>query len=357
MNTAKLKSGYTTGACAAAAAGAAAYLLAGRPAPATITIALPEGGVATLPIAYCKGDSRAATAAVVKDAGDDPDITHGATIEVTLRVLAAGDIMFAAGPGVGRITKPGLALPPGEPAINPGPRQMISAAIRAVTALPVAVTVSIPGGEIMAARTFNPRLGVAGGLSILGTTGIVRPFSMQAIRETIRCALSVAAAAGITDVILTPGNLGRRAAQRHCRPAPDQVVEVSNEWGFAVDALRAYPFRAMLAIGHPGKLAKLANGEWDTHSARSGSALPVVRSWLALEQAHRAPDAATVEALFAALPPAQAAAAANRGAESIRLAIVQRTEQRLEVAVMLTDLAGNVLGRAGDNYFRKNRNA
>lgn len=345
MNAAKLKSGYTTGACAAAAAGAAACLLAGRPAPATITIALPEGGQAILPIAYCKGDSHAATAAVVKDAGDDPDVTHGATIEVTLRVLAAGDIMFAAGPGVGRITKPGLALPPGEPAINPGPRQMIGAAIRAVTALPVAVTVSIPGGEILAARTFNPRLGVAGGLSILGTTGIVRPFSLQAIRETIRCALNIAAAAGVTDLILTPGNLGRRAALRHCRPAADQVVEVSNEWGFAVDALRDYPFRTVLAIGHPGKLAKLANGEWDTHSARSGSALPIVRSWLPLESDDRVSEAATVEAFFAALPPVLAGDIARRGAESIRLAIVQRTAHRLKVTVMLTDLAGHVLGQ------------
>ena len=174
------------------------------------------------------------------------------------------------------MTKPGLAIPPGEPAINPVPRRMIREAVREVTPRGVRVTISIPGGGELARKTFNPRIGIVGGLSILGTTGIVRPFSCSAIRETLRCTLNVAAAAGIRAPVFVPGHIGERAARAHFRVADEQIVEVGNEWGFVLDEALGRPFSALLILGHPGKLAKLTAGDWDTHSGRSGSALPVV---------------------------------------------------------------------------------
>lgn len=341
------RTGLTTGSCATAAAAAAAQMLIGEPPPKQVEIDLPEGGVARLHIASCEGSRLCARAAVLKDAGDDPDITDGVTVEVSLRIMDKGDLTFVAGPGVGRVTKPGLALSPGDPAINPVPRRMIANAIRKSTSQPIEVTVSIPGGEILAHRTFNSRLGIQGGLSILGTTGIVRPFSLKSVQETIRCSLSVAFASGVRAIVLVPGNMGRRAAHRMFCLTEEQVVEVSNEWGSSVDALTARPFTAVLALGHPGKLAKLTVGDWDTHSARSQSAVPAVRSLLPDDLASIVPDSETVEALLDAIPTSRLRAVGNCVAEAIRNAISSHC-QDIPVAVILTNLKGDVTGHAGD---------
>ena len=214
------------------------------------------------------------TAAVRKDAGDDPDVTHGLEVRVRLSWDDArlhGHATFVAGEGVGTVTKPGLQVPPGEPAINPVPRQMILAAVREITARGVRVEISVPGGREIAAKTFNPRLGIEGGLSILGTTGIVRPYCTRALRDALKCTLDVAAACRVTAPVLVPGNIGARAARRHFSLRDEQVIEVGNEWGFVLDLLSRHAFRAVMLLGHPGKLAKLAAGQWDTHSSRSGS--------------------------------------------------------------------------------------
>ena len=346
-SSASARNGYTTGTCAAAAAAAAARVLAGQSPLQQVEIELPEGGVACLPIRSCEGSRLCARASVVKDAGDDPDITDGVTIEVTLRIMADGDLTFVAGPGVGSVTKPGLALSPGEPAINPVPRRMIANAIRKTIRQPVEVTVSIPGGEALASRTFNPRLGISGGLSILGTTGIVRPFSLKSVQETIRCSLSVAFASGARRIVLVPGNMGRRAAHRMFSLAEEQVVEVGNEWGFAVDALKAHSFESLLALGHPGKLAKLTVDDWDTHSSRSRSAVAAVRSILPDDLVSIASDAETVEALFEAIPGNMARAIGDRVAEAVVSAIRRRLVE-LPVAVILTNLKGDAIGQAGE---------
>lgn len=347
MFPASARTGYTTGTCATAAATAAVQVLAGQPPPPQVAIELPEGGMACLPIRSCEGTRLWARAAVVKDAGDDPDITDGVTVEVTLRIVPKGDLTFVAGPGVGRITKPGLALNPGEPAINPVPRRMIANAIRKVTGQSVEVTVSIPGGETLSARTFNSRLGIHGGLSILGTTGIVRPFSLKSVQETIRCSISVAFASGVRAIVLVPGNMGRRAAHRMFHLVEEQVVEIGNEWGFSLDALKAHPFTTVLALGHPGKLAKLTAGDWDTHSARSHPAVAAVRSLLPDDLVSIAPDAETVEALFDAIPNDRARAIGERVADAIRQTIRNRHAD-ITVAVVLTNLKGDLTGCAGD---------
>ncbi|MDH5509291.1 MAG: cobalt-precorrin-5B (C(1))-methyltransferase CbiD, partial [Nitrospinota bacterium] len=170
-----LRTGYTTGACASAAAKAAAMILMGQQAPNRVEIVLANGESAEMEIVDTALTRTGATAAVVKNAGDDPDITHGARIVAEVSWMDDGDIRFEAGEGVGTVTRRGLSMPPGEPAINPGPRKMIAMALRDVTDKPILVRVSIPGGRELAPKTFNPRLGVEGGLSILGTTGIVRP--------------------------------------------------------------------------------------------------------------------------------------------------------------------------------------
>lgn len=344
------REGYTTGACAAAAAKAAARVLMGGDAAAQEVISLPDGARITLPIVYARPVEGGVEAAVVKDAGGDPDVTNGALIVATLSPVPDGDVLFAAGEGVGTVTKPGLSVPPGEPAINPVPRRMIAGAVREVTPQGVSVTISIPGGRRLAEKTFNPRLGIEGGLSILGTTGIVRPFSISSVRASLKCALDVAAACGIEAPVFVPGNIGRRAAQRNFRIGPQQLIEVGNEWGFTLDSVRDYPFGKILVAGHPGKLVKLAMGDWDTHSARSARAVTAVAA-CAEGLFHKSfADAVTAEGIFSSLKARDAATLAAALAREIRQAVAGRLAGRGEIAVAaaLTDMQGRIIGTAGE---------
>jgi cobalt-precorrin-5B (C1)-methyltransferase len=342
------RSGYTTGSCAAAAAKAAILLLAEGRVVERMEIPLPCGTRAAFPIAYARPAAGGAEAAVVKDAGDDPDVTNRALVQATVTWSEGDGVEFAAGEGVGTVTKPGLAIAPGEPAINPVPRRMIAEAVREVTPRGVRVTVSIPGGAELAKKTFNPRIGVRGGLSILGTTGIVRPFSCSAMRESLRCSLDVAAAAGILAPIFVPGHIGERAARARFRVADEQVVEVGNEWGFALDESLRRPYTTLLILGHPGKLAKLAAGDWDTHSSRSGSALPVVARIHEEMLGGPAPPATTVEGLFAALGSTEKRELGDALAAAVQKAVVTRTGRRLTPTIVLIDLGGTIIGTAGD---------
>jgi cobalt-precorrin-5B (C1)-methyltransferase len=275
-------------------------------------------------------------------------VTNGALITAAVVWTEGNEVEFAAGEGVGTVTKPGLAVPPGKPAVNPVPQRMIREAVREVTFRGVRVTISIDGGRELATKTFNPRLGIAGGLSILGTTGIVRPFSCSALRETLRCALNVSAAAGVRAPVFVPGHIGERAARAHFRVTPEQVVEVGNEWGFAIDKAARQPFTELLIVGHPGKLAKLTAGVWDTHSGRSGSALPIVAEMHAAILGRPAAEAPTVEGIFAALDGGEKMRLGNTLAAAIKAAVCKRAEGRLNAAVVLIDLGGRILGEAGD---------
>lgn len=345
-----LRCGITTGTCAAAAAKAAAMALTGGSAPNEIELRLPSGPIVRIPIldVHYEPGLPAATATVRKDAGGDPDVTHGLEVRVTLSWDDAGDVTFVAGEGVGTVTKPGLQIPPGEPAINPVPRRMIAAAIREITGRGVRVQISVPGGREIAAQTFNPRLGIVGGLSILGTTGIVRPYCTRALRDALQCALDVAAACGVTAPVLVPGNIGARAAARRFPLGDQQLVEVGNEWGFSLDLLSGYTFQAVLLVGHPGKLAKLAAGQWDTHSARSDQAIGYLSRLCDEVLGHPAPEGTTTDGMFAAMPINERAVVANELADRVRSAVAGRLGHRLPVAVFLVDMAGECLGRDGD---------
>ena len=271
-------------------------------------------------------DGNRATAAVQKDAGDDPDITHGALVVATVTWRDDTRIELAAGDGVGTVTRPGLSIPPGEPAINPTPRRMIRQALREVTARGVRVEISIPGGRELAEKTFNPRLGIQGGLSILGNSGRVRPFSHEAIQATIGCAMDVAAAGGVRFPVLVPGRIGEKAARKRFMLSPGQIVEVSNEWGYALERLTGHAFERVLIVGHPGKLAKLAEGQWQTHSSRSGSPVAILARFGADLLGRRlAAKSATTEALMASLNSCERSRLACALAEKIARSATAKT--------------------------------
>ena len=344
----ELRTGLTTGTCAAAASKAAVLLLSGVGPAEHVEVTLPDGEVVSVEVEAMSFDSGVGCAGVCKDAGDDPDITNGAHVVAEAVWQDGSEITLRAGEGVGRVTLPGLQVSPGEPAINPVPRRMIAQAVREVTERGVCLTISIPGGRELAARTFNPRLGIEGGLSILGTTGRVRPFSCEAVRETIRCALDVLAANGSRRVVLTPGHIGERAARRHFALQEREVVEVSNDWGSTMCLIAERPFEQVLVVGHPGKLAKLCAGQWDTHSSRSDSALPVVTD-LAERLLGRVPEESrTVEGLFQGLPVEESARLGNELARLVRLQVGSRLGEKAGTAVVLVDMQGEILGRDGD---------
>jgi cobalt-precorrin-5B (C1)-methyltransferase len=343
-----LRSGYTTGTCAAAAAKAAALLLTGAGAVADVEVGLPDGDRVRFPVVWSRSDPDRAEAAVRKDAGDDPDITHQAVVKARVEWLPGTEVEFRAGEGVGIVTKPGLAIPPGEAAINPVPRKMIRASLREVTDRGLRVTVSIPDGQALAAKTFNPKLGVQGGLSILGTTGRVRPFSCPALQESLRCALRVARAAGVQNPVFVPGHIGERAAHRHFRLRPEQVIEVSNEWGYMLEQAVLEKIPRLLVLGHPGKLVKLAQGAWDTHSSRSGSALPFVRETAARHFPETAVEGATVEGFLAAWPEDNRPLLGGILAQQVLEAVVEKTGGVINMAVVLINLQGDRLGSSGD---------
>jgi cobalt-precorrin-5B (C1)-methyltransferase len=323
--------------------------LLGGPTPREVEVSLPSGQRIVVPVLSaeaCGPDG--AAAAVRKDAGDDPDVTDGLEVRVTLSWDDAAEATFIAGEGVGTVTKPGLQVPPGQPAINPVPRQMILGAIREVTRRGVRVEISVPGGREIAAQTFNPRLGIVGGLSILGTTGIVRPYCTRALHDALRCTLDVAAACHVTAPALVPGNVGARAARRHFSLRDEQLIEVGNEWGFVVNLLPQRAFSAVLLLGHPGKLAKLAAGHWDTHSARSSQATLYLGQLCPEVLGHPSPDSTTAEGIFAALRPPEKMTLADELAKRVRAAVASRMGNHLPVAVFLVDMAGECLGADGD---------
>ena len=267
----KLRCGYTTGTCAAlAAAGAVRLLLTGAP-PETLRLLTPKGVTVEVEPAEWAMESEKARCAVVKDGGDDADITTGHLVAATVTKTVSG-ITIDGGRGVGRVTKPGLDQPVGAAAINHVPRQMIAASVQAVCEDVgyeggLSVVISVPDGEELARRTFNPSLGIEGGISILGTSGIVEPMSLQAIVDTIGVEIHQAAVSGTRRLLLTPGNYGLDFLKETALiPADIPCVKFSNFVGEALDIAVSEGFQTALLVGHIGKLVKLAGGVMNTHS-------------------------------------------------------------------------------------------
>ena len=336
--TPKLRRGWTTGACAAAAAQAAAEGLWGGRVPPTASLVLPKGETPTFAIVGGRAGDGWAEAGVIKDAGDDPDVTHGA--EVRVRLAPAAAFGFRAGEGVGTVTKPGLPIPVGEPAINPVPRRMIEEEVATVAARHglsphVTVEVSVPGGAALAAKTWNPRLGIEGGLSILGTTGVVRPFSCAAWIASIHRGVDVARASGLAHVAGCTGATSERVVQA-LHDLPDHaMLDMGDFAGGMLKYLARHPVPRVTVGGGIGKMAKLAQGAMDLHSKRSQVDLAALSDWVGtdLTGCNTALEAVTRE-------PALAEAVAGRARTRVRDVV------DAEVDVVVIDRAGTVLAHA-----------
>jgi cobalt-precorrin-5B (C1)-methyltransferase len=265
-----LRTGFSTGACAAAAAKAAAAALSGT-RMSTVNIGFPSGDRHTFTVESLRCQGATATAVVIKDAGDDPDVTHGAHLTVTVAWRSDGEVVLHGGEGVGVVTRAGLGLPVGQPAINPVPRQMITEAVwEASGGRGADVTISVPGGEKMARKTTNRRLGIEGGISILGTTGIVRPFSTASWRASVEQAVSVMAAQGVPTLVLATGGRTERGAMRLLPHLPEVAfVEVGDFTGAALRRAVQHGLTEVVFVGMIGKLTKLASGILMTHYTKS----------------------------------------------------------------------------------------
>ncbi len=267
----RLRLGYTTGSCAAAASKAAAWMLLTGKRKESIALDTPKGIHLVLDVQDITMTDREVTCAIQKDSGDDPDVTNGTLIFSTVSYSNTPDVTIDGGFGVGRVTKRGLDQPIGNAAINSVPRQMIRENLQQVMDLTdyrggLSVVISVPEGERLAQKTFNPRLGIVGGISILGTTGIVEPMSEKALVDTIRVELNQRKAQGYKYVLLTPGNYGSDFIHNQLGLDLKVAVQVSNFVGEALDICKELGFSGALLIGHVGKLVKIAGGMMNTHS-------------------------------------------------------------------------------------------
>lgn len=278
-----MRYGFTTGSCAAAAAKAAAWMLLTGKEKQTITISTPKGIAYTAQLEETERMQERVSCAVRKDSGDDPDITNGVLVCAAVSCLPAvlqsddcnqnedGSIIIKGGEGIGRVTCPGLEQPVGAAAINRVPREMIQREVQEVCRLAdynggLLVEISIPGGRELAAKTFNPRLGIVDGLSVLGTSGIVEPMSSKALLDTIRVELRVKRAAGLRKIAVSPGNYGQDYLRRNWNYDLDKSVKCSNFIGDTLDMAAEEGFEEVLLLGHIGKLIKLSGGIMNTHS-------------------------------------------------------------------------------------------
>ena len=356
-----LRRGWTTGTCAAAAAAAAWQgWLTGAFAD-QVTVELPRGGTVTLPLTRAELAETAAMASVIKDAGDDPDVTHGCEVVVTVAPAPQGaGVVFRAGEGVGRVTLPGLPIAVGEPAINPGPRAMIAGALARISAMAgaagedppdVVVTVAVPGGAALAAKTLNGRLGIEGGLSILGTTGIVVPYSCAAWVHSIHRGIDVARAAGLAHVAAATGSVSEAAVQRLYDLPDAALIDMGDFIGGTLKYLRGHPVPRLSLAGGFGKLAKLAQGHLYVHSAKSR--LDIAR--LADDCASLGGDAATVAKARDAATAAQVHALARAiglpladqvAGEARRVAAAVLAGAPIGLEVLVFDRQGRLIGRS-----------
>jgi cobalt-precorrin-5B (C1)-methyltransferase len=353
------REGYTTGACAAAATQAACRLLERDDRPEVVAVPSPLGFDLMIPINRLAFADGSATAGVIKDGGDDPDVTHGAEVLATVRRVDEPGVQIRGGPGVGTVTQPGLELPPGSPAINPVPRRMIAegVAIALGSDRPcpgVEVTIAIPGGEELARKTLNARIGILGGLSILGTTGVVRPMSTASWRASVVQAIDVAAANSVRQIILTTGGRSERFAESLYPGLPELAfVQMGIFTGESLKRAVERGVPRVTVCGMIGKVAKLATGQMQTHVAGGGVDVAFL--------ADLAREAGATDDLVAAIAGANTARHVEELIESARFpefygyVASQAAAEcnahvggRLDLEVVLFDFDGRVLARASD---------
>jgi cobalt-precorrin-5B (C1)-methyltransferase len=352
-----LRRGWTTGTCAAAAAKAAYAALVTGDFPDPVAVTLPRGERPSFALAITRMAENAATAGVIKDAGDDPDVTHGALVCATVRFGSRGSgVTFRAGEGVGTVTRAGLPVAPGEPAINPVPRRMIADALIEVAAASgraadAEVEISIPGGAALAAKTLNGRLGIIGGLSILGTTGIVVPYSCSAWIASIHSGIDVARAAGLSHIVGSTGANSEAAAQKLYGLADIALIDMGDFVGGMLKYLRRHPVTRVTIAGGVAKMTKLAQGLSDLHSKRGEVDFAALAKFATAAGGNAGLERGILTANTAAqaFALAQAAGVAlgdkvARAAQETAANIVAGTEINIEV--VLFDREKNLVGRA-----------
>ncbi|MGR3317991.1 MAG: cobalt-precorrin-5B (C(1))-methyltransferase CbiD [Candidatus Anammoxibacter sp.] len=378
-----LREGYTTGTCAAAAAKGAAFGLISGNIPDYVTIKTPIGKTVKLKILEKKINGNFAECCVRKDAGDDPDVTHGALIYCGLRIIDCGvrnadcglendneqkfnnhkvqesafrdphsTIEIVGGEGVGVVTKPGLQVEVGQAAINPVPMQMIRDAINDVVKKSehnFMATISVPDGCEIAKRTFNERLGICGGISIIGTTGFVRPMSEESIKTSLKCELDIAKAVGFKTVVLVPGNLAETAVKKTFKLKNAQVVLMSNFVGFMLKAAHDHGFKKIILAGHPGKLAKLIRGDFNTHNSKSKQANDIIVNLVENETFEKNTvnsirKSTTVEGIIQEVKKAGKLDFFNKIAKMIEIAASDFLENKQKIGVVLFDIKKQIIG-------------
>ena len=358
----QLKGGYTTGACLAAGAKAGAMIMQGEDPGDRVDIVALDGTPLQIPIASVELLAHGVKVEIIKDAGDDPDITNGTSVFITFSFLTQEQlqpvygqsilykqILFEAGQGIGHVTKPGLSLAVGEPAINPGPRQLVYNSIKDIIGDKAClVRVDIPAGTELATKTLNPVLGIEGGISVIGTTGVLRPMSEEAFKNSLVPQIEVAKAAGFTTQIFVPGKIGERIATSWGLPT-EAMVQTSNFIGFMLEAGADHGLERILLFGHIGKLAKVAAGVFHTHNRVGDARLEVLAAYSAAkgmpaEGVQRILQAVTTEE---ALPVIE-----EYGLQSVYQVIAARASyraerllfNRLQVGTVLVTLQGKLLG-------------
>ena len=353
---APLRSGLTTGSCATATSLAAARLLLSGVSHDAVEITLPKGKVVTMRLEFCRLLAGGAEAGTLKDAGDDPDVTHGALLYSQVRLIPAAGVVFVAGQGVGTVTRPGLVLAVGEPAINPVPRKMITDHLLQLArdcdyAGGFEVTVNVRDGEALALKTMNPRLGILGGLSILGTSGIVRPFSCAAYIASIHQGIDVAKTNGYLHIAACTGNASEDTMRRVYNLPEIALIEMGDFVGAVLKHLRKVPVDKLSLCGGFGKISKLAAGHMDLHSRHSSIDLPQLADWAAAIGA----DAALQTAIRQANTSQQALAMAHAAGIALGDAVCQHAlnfarsvvPTQVQVEVFAIDRQGGIVGHAG----------
>lgn len=343
--TRELRRGWTTGACATAATRAALMALWGGAFPERVPLILPKGEVPVFELAHRASGPGWAEAGIIKDAGDDPDVTHGCLV-IARVAPSAGGVVFRAGVGVGTVTMPGLPIGVGEPAINPVPRRMMVAEVEALAAEfgktpDIEITLSVPNGAVLAEKTWNPRLGIVGGLSILGTTGVVRPFSCAAWIASIHRGIDVARATGTLHVAGCTGAQSEATVQAMYGLPDHAMLDMGDFVGGVVKYLLRHPVPHLTVAGGIGKMTKLAQGARDLHSARSQVDLAGLA---ALSGVPGVASAQTALHAYEIAGPVLAVAVAEKALSEVQ---VMLKGAEIAVDVVVCDRAGGVLARAG----------
>lgn len=351
-----LKYGISTGACAAAAAKAAALILLGNPTN-YVGVPTPIGLRLEIPIeGWQRLDSERAIAWVVKDSGDDIDVTNGLRIYATVRLTDDGKIIILGGRGVGKVTKPGLPIPIGEPAINPIPRMMIREALMEV--LPqgkgAEVLIEVPEGIKVAEKTLNPKLGIIGGISILGTTGIVRPYSLKAYKKSIASQIDIALSIGCKRLFLVPGNIGARAAKLLFKASDDAIIQTGDFIGYMLRKAVKKGFEDIVIIGHAGKLVKLAAGALNTHHKVVDARFEIIAAYAGAAGAdskliNKILNSNTTEEAITLLKEANLIRQTfDIIAEKAKLKCMDIVKGKAKVSIIIVSHNGEILGSSGE---------